>query len=83
MLYYFKGTPTTNGPILTQYKTFKTIVSSSDEAKTGGIFENAQNVTPLHHLLETVFLNPQPKEGSTIITDNLTPIGILTNLIKP
>ena len=42
MLDYSKGTTTTNGHILTAYKTLKTVVSSSVEAETGGTFENAQ-----------------------------------------
>ena len=42
MLDYSKGNPNTNGPILTEYKTLKTVVSSSVEAETGGTFENAQ-----------------------------------------
>ena len=44
MLDYSKGTPTPNGPILTEYKTLKTMVSSSAEAERGGAFRNAQNV---------------------------------------
>ena len=42
MLDYSKGTPTPNGPILTEFKTLKTVVTSSAEAETGGTFENAQ-----------------------------------------
>ena len=49
ILDYSKGTPTPNGPILTERKTLKTVFSSYAEAKTetGGTFENAQNVIPL------------------------------------
>ena len=42
MLDYSKGTPTPNGPILTEYNTLKTVVSYSSESETGGIFENAK-----------------------------------------
>ena len=47
MLEYYKSTPTTNVPILTEYKTPKTVVSSSAEAGKCGTFENAQNIIPL------------------------------------
>ena len=82
MLDYSKGTPTPNGLILTEFKTIKTIISSSAEAKTESIFENTQNVIPLRIILKTVFLNPQPKERSPIITYNLTSLGILIYSIK-
>ena len=59
------------------------MVSSSTESGTGGTFENAQNVIPLRHILETVYLHQQPTKGSPIITDNLTYQGILTRFIKP
>ena len=39
MLDYSKDTPTPNDPILIECKTLKTLVSSSTEAKTGGILE--------------------------------------------
>ena len=80
---YSKGTPTSNGPILTECKTLKSVVSSAAEAETGGTYINAQNVIPLRHILETVFQHPRPVLGSPIITDNLTSKGILTHLIKP
>ena len=83
MIYYSKGTSTPNVPILTEYKNLKTVVSSSAEAETGGTFENAQNIIPLRHILETVYLHQQPTKGSPIITDNITSQGILTNFIKP
>ena len=44
---YYKGNPTLNGHILTECKTLKTAFSSSNEAETGGTFENSQNVIPL------------------------------------
>ena len=83
MLDCFKGTPTPNGPILTECKTLKTVVSSSAEAETGGTFENAQNVMPLRHILKTVYLHKQPTKGSPIITTNVTSQDILTRFIKP
>ena len=80
---YSTGHPTHNGPILTECKTLKRVVSSAAEAETGGTFENAQNVIPMAWLLKNVFSHPQPALGSPIITDNLTSRGILTKLIKP
>ena len=71
MIDYSKGTPTPNGPILTECKTLKTVVSSSAESETVGTFENAQNLIPLRHILETVYLHQQPTKGSPIITDNI------------
>ena len=60
MLDYYKGNLTPNGPILTECKALKTVVSSSAESETGGNFKNAQNVIPLRHILETVCLHQQP-----------------------
>ena len=83
MLDYSKVTPTPNVTILTEFKTLNTAVSSSYEAKSGGIFDNAQNIIPLRHLLQNIFCNPQPKEVSPIITNNLTSFGIFTHFTKP
>ena len=82
MIDYSKGTPTPNGPILIEFKTFKTMVSSSAEAEKCGTFENAHNVILLRYILETVYLHQQPTKGSPIITKNLTYQGILTSFIK-
>ena len=82
MLDYSKDTPTPNVPILIEYKTLKTVVSSSDEAETGGNLENAQNVIPLRHSIETLYLHQKPTTGSPIITEKLTYQGILTCFIK-
>ena len=57
MLDYSKGTPIPNGPILAECKTLKSVVSSSDESETGGTFKNAQNVIPLRHIIQTVYLH--------------------------
>ena len=54
---YYNVTPTTNGPILTERKTPKTMVSSYAEAETCGTFENAQNIIPLQQIIKTVFLH--------------------------
>ena len=43
MIDYSKGTPTPNGPILPEFKTLKTVLSSSSGAKTGGSFEIEKN----------------------------------------
>ena len=80
---YTQGIPMANGPVLTECKTLRSVVSSSAEAETGGTFANAQHVIPMKHILETVFRHPQPAKGSPIVTDNLTSQGILTKLIKP
>ena len=61
MLDYSKGTLSPNGIILTECKTLITVVSSSSEAETGGIFDNTQNFIHLRHLLKKHFLYPQPK----------------------
>ena len=83
MIDYSKGTPNPNGPILTECNTLKTVVSSSDEAEIGSTFENAQNLIPLRHILETVCLHQQPTKGSPIITYNLKYQGVLKCFIKP
>ena len=80
MLNYYKVVSTLNIPILTEYNTLKTVLSSSVEAETGGTFENATNVIPLRHILETVYLHQQPTKRSPIITYNLTYSGILASL---
>ena len=80
---YSAGTPTHNGPILTECKTLKRVVSSAAEAESGGTFENAQNIIPMAWILKNVLSHPQPALGSPIITDNLTSRGFLTKLIKP
>ena len=82
MLNYSKGTPTPNVHILTECKTLKTVASSSAESETGGTFENAQDVIPLRHIPETVYLHQQPTKVSPIITDNITSQVILTHFIK-
>ena len=70
MLDYYKGTPTSNSPILTELKTLKTVVSSSYESETQGIFKNSQKCIP-SDIFSNFLLNIQPKEGSQIITKNL------------
>ena len=80
MLNYYKGNPTPNKTILTECKTLKTMVSSSTETETAGTFLNAQNVIPLRHIIETVFLHQQPTKGSPVIKYNFRSQGILTIL---
>ena len=55
MINYSKVTLTQNSPILTEFKTLKTDVSSSAESKTGVTFENDQNFILLRHLLKIFF----------------------------
>ena len=57
--------------------------SSSAEEETGGNFKNAQDVIPLRHILETVYLHHQPTKGSPTTTGNITYRCILTSFIKP
>ena len=74
---------TPNIPILTEFNTLKTVVSSLDESETGGTFENKQNVIPLWHILENIYLHQQSTKGYPIITGNITYQRILTHFIKP
>ena len=53
---YSKGDSTPNSPILPECKTLKTVFSSSAKSETRGAFENVQNVIPLRHILETIYL---------------------------
>ena len=71
-----------NEPILTELKTLKPMVSSSTEAETVGTFKIAQNVIPLSHILETVFLYQQPTKASPITIARVTSQNILTCFIK-
>ena len=48
-----------NGPILTECKTIQTVVASAAEAKTYGIFHNAQTALPIRYLLQQMG-HPQP-----------------------
>ena len=68
MIDYSKGNPTPNSPISIEWKTLKTVVSSSSEAEIGGNFEDAQNVIPLRHILETIYLHQQPTKFPPITT---------------
>ena len=83
MLDYSRVTPTPNVPILTEYRTLKTVVSSSAKSETGGTIENAQNVIPLRYILETFYLHHKPTKVPPTITENLTSQGIITYFIKP
>ena len=68
MIDYSKGNPAPNSPISIEWKTLKTVVSSSSEAEIGGNFEDAQNVIPLRHILETIYLHQQPTKFPPITT---------------
>ena len=59
------------------------MVSSSDESEKGDTFENAQNVIPLRHITETIYLHQKNTKGSPIITENITSQGIFTCFINP
>ena len=43
--------PTPNGPILTEYRTFRNVMSSAAEAETIGIFHNAKVAFPIRTAL--------------------------------
>ena len=52
--------PTINGAVLVQCKTLRHVVSSAAEAKTAGIFDNAQTAIPIR----THFARPQSSTTS-------------------
>ena len=58
-----------NGPILTECKTIRHVVSSAAEAETAGLFHNAQQARPIRYIL-TQLGHPQPP--TPIKTDNAT-----------
>ena len=58
-----------NGPILTECKTIKHVVSSATEAETAALFHNAQMARPIRHILQELG-HPQPP--TPIKTDNAT-----------
>ena len=58
-----------NGPILTECKTIRHVVSSAAEAETAGLFHNAQQARPIRHILHHLG-HPQPP--TPLKTDNAT-----------
>ena len=71
--------PPINAPVLVICKTLKHVVSSAAEAKTAGVFTNAQIALPIRHTLEALG-HPQPP--TPIKTDNSTVIGFVNNNIQ-
>ena len=67
------GSPTRiaspNGPILTECKTIRHVVSSAAEAETVALFHNAQTARPIRHILISLG-HPQPP--TPLKTDNAT-----------
>ena len=67
------GSPTRvappNGPVLTECKTIRHVVSSAAEAETAALFHNAQIARPIRHLLVSLG-HPQPP--TPLKTDNAT-----------
>ena len=58
-----------NGPILTECKTIRHVVSSAAEAETADLFHNAQQARPIRYILHQLG-HPQPP--TPIKTDNST-----------
>jgi hypothetical protein len=59
--------PTPNGPIHTECRTLRSVVSSAAEAECGGLYHNSQNAVPIQDTLITIG-HPQPP--IPIKTDN-------------
>ena len=69
--------PPINGAVLVECKKLDPV-----ESETGGLYSNAQNGVPMRNDLE--FLDhSQPKDGTTLVTDNASSHGLLTKLMKP
>ena len=60
---------TSNGPLLTECKTIRHVVSSAAEAETAALFHNAQTARPIRYIL-TELGHPQPP--TPLKTDNAT-----------
>jgi hypothetical protein len=72
--------PKPNGPIHTECRRLRGVVSSAAEAECGGLYHNSQNVIPIRDSLIAIG-HPQPP--TPIKTDNSTALGIVTSLTKP
>jgi hypothetical protein len=72
--------PKPNGPIHTECRTLRSVVSSAAEAECGGLYHNSQNAIPIRDSLIAIG-HPQPP--TPIKTDNSTALGIVTSLMKP
>jgi hypothetical protein len=75
-----KPNPRPNGPIHTECRTLRHVVSSAAEAECGGLFHNSQNAIPIR---DTLIAMGHPQPPTPIKTDNLTTLGIVTSLMKP
>ena len=82
-LFFLTDLPTTtppspkpNGAIHVLCKTICGVPSSAAEAKTGGLFLNAQEAVPIITALQEMG-HPQPSTGTPLETDNSTALGIL------
>ena len=73
--------PPINGAVLVECKKLDPVALSSVESETD-LYSNAQNGVPMHNDLE--FLDhSQPKDGTTLVTDNASSHGLLKKLMKP
>ena len=72
-------TPTPNGPIHTECKTIKNVMSSAAEAESIGVYHNSKVAVPIRTALQELG-HPQPP--TIIRTDNSTAHGILTSTIR-
>ena len=71
--------PKPNGPILTECKTIRNVMSSAAEAESIGIYHNGKTAIPIRTALEELG-HPQPP--TIIKTDNSTAHGILPSKIR-
>jgi hypothetical protein len=74
-----KPEPKTNGPILTVCKTIRGVMASAAEAKTGGVYGNAQEAIACQISLKALG-HPQP--ATPLKTDNLTSDSFVHDNIK-
>ena len=83
--YYFKNTPTNNPhtlsthPVLVECRCLRHVVSSTAEAETAGLFQNAQNIISIRRVLEALGYAQDP---TPLKTDNETSYGFITNNIQ-
>ena len=71
--------PKPNGPIHTEYKTVRNVMSSAVEAGTIGIFHKAKTAVPIRTTLQEL---GHQQLATAIRTDNSTSHGILTSTIR-
>ena len=68
-----------NGPILTECKTIRHVVSSAAEAETAALFHNAQAAWPIRHILIALG-HPQPP--TPLKTGNTTTSAFINQMMR-